>query len=67
MSCAWSLSLHPEKFEVTVLEALDSTGGVASTTTTLDGKDRINDQVQGGAPSYRHAFDPAHCIARPTC
>lgn len=54
MACAWSLSLHHTRFEVTVFEALESAGGVASTTMTADGRDRINDQVQGGAPSYRN-------------
>ncbi len=54
MACAWSLSLHPHEYEVTVFEALESAGGVASTTLTADGRDRINDQVQGGAPSYRN-------------
>ena len=54
MACAWSLSLNPDEFEVTVFEALESAGGVASTSMTADGRDRINDQVQGGAPSYRN-------------
>eukprot|EP00798_Chlamydomonas_sp_ICE-L_P016265 gene16265-22444_t len=53
-ACAWSLSRFPEKFEVHVWEALDVPGGVASSCVVKDGKYTINDQVQGGAPSYRH-------------
>jgi len=54
LTAAWSLS-RSGRFEVTVLEAADRVGGVA---TTLDvrapdgAQVRINDQVQGGAPSY---------------
>ena len=54
MACAWSVSLSDKFDSVTVLESLESAGGVASTNTTADGRDRINDQVQGGAPSYRN-------------
>ena len=62
MACAWSLSRHPESFHVTVLESLDSTGGVASTSRVTPEKGYpggengvdINDQVQGGAPSYKN-------------
>ncbi|GLC40783.1 hypothetical protein PLESTB_000023200 [Pleodorina starrii] len=53
-SCAWSLSRFPERFEVEVWEALPVPGGVASSCTVKEGKHVINDQVQGGAPSYRH-------------
>ena len=53
MAAAWSLSRHPDRFEVEVWEALPDTGGVASTC-TVSGGDEINDQVQGGAPSYRN-------------
>lgn len=60
MACAWSLSRHPDTFEVTVLENLECTGGVASTSSVMPeghpsetGVD-INDQVQGGAPSYKN-------------
>lgn len=53
MACAWSLSRFPERFEVEVWEALPETGGVASTC-AIDGGEEINDQVQGGAPSYRN-------------
>jgi predicted NAD/FAD-binding protein len=54
MACAWSLSRHPDMFEVTVLESLSAVGGVASTCEVGDACDAINDQVQGGAPSYRN-------------
>jgi len=53
-ACAWSLSRFPDKFEVHVWEALPVPGGVASSRKVKDGKHTINDQVQGGAPSYRH-------------
>ncbi|KAG2501770.1 hypothetical protein HYH03_000270 [Edaphochlamys debaryana] len=54
ISCAWSLSRYPERYEVEVWEALPVPGGVASSCTVRDGQQVINDQVQGGAPSYRH-------------
>lgn len=111
MACAWSLSRFPERFEVEVWEALQETGGVASTCAIDGGEcnnylgtpprgmlmhvtcytdstgpsgtvhanaywlpskqawtpssqtlaaslppagEEINDQVQGGAPSYRN-------------
>ena len=60
MACAWSLSRHSDTFDVTVLEELREAGGVASTSTirsTQPGapeEEDINDQVQGGAPSYRN-------------
>mmetsp|Transcript_12949 Transcript_12949/g.35269 ORF Transcript_12949/g.35269 Transcript_12949/m.35269 type:complete len:543 (+) Transcript_12949:2318-3946(+) len=53
-ACAWSLSRHPEKFEVHVWEALPVPGGVASSATIRNGQQVINDQVQGGSFSYRH-------------
>lgn len=53
MACAWSLSRHPEDFDVTLLESLPEVGGVASTC-EIHGGEEINDQVQGGAPSYRN-------------
>lgn len=53
MACAWSLSRFPDQFEVTVLESLPNVGGVASTC-GIAGDEEINDQVQGGAPSYRN-------------
>ncbi|PNH12817.1 hypothetical protein TSOC_000181 [Tetrabaena socialis] len=53
-ACAWSLSRFPGRFEVEVWEALPVPGGVASSCTVKDGQHVINDQVQGGAPSYRH-------------
>jgi uncharacterized protein with NAD-binding domain and iron-sulfur cluster len=54
-ACAWSLARHPEKFDVHVWEALPVPGGVASSCTLRDGR-VLNDQVQGGAPSYRHTL-----------
>ncbi|GLI68131.1 hypothetical protein VaNZ11_012449 [Volvox africanus] len=53
-ACAWSLSRFPGRFDVEVWEALPVPGGVASSCSVKDGKHVINDQVQGGAPSYRH-------------
>ena len=54
MACAWSLTRRPEAFEVEVWEALAATGGVASTVAVGNEGVEINDQVQGGAPSYRN-------------
>ena len=55
VAAAWSLSRFPEKFQVELWEALPEIGGVASTCPLGDGSnDEINDQVQGGAPSYRN-------------
>lgn len=53
MACAWSLSRFPDKFDVDVWEALPNTGGVATTSKVGEGME-LNDQVQGGAPSYRN-------------
>jgi predicted NAD/FAD-binding protein len=53
MACAWSLSRFPERFEVEVWESLPYVGGVASSC-AIAGGEEINDQVQGGAPSYRN-------------
>jgi predicted NAD/FAD-binding protein len=54
MACAWSLTRQPEAFEVELWEALAVTGGVASTVAVGAEGVEINDQVQGGAPSYRN-------------
>lgn len=58
MAAAWSLSRFPQRFEVEVWEALPEVGGVASTCPVQAGDawDDINDQVQGGAPSYRNTL-----------
>ncbi|GAB4821602.1 hypothetical protein N2152v2_008648 [Parachlorella kessleri] len=53
MACAWSLSRHPDKFDVHLWESLPQVGGVASTCEVAPGVE-VNDQVQGGAPSYRN-------------
>ncbi|PSC67108.1 flavincontaining amine [Micractinium conductrix] len=53
MACAWSLSRFPDRFDVEVWEELAQAGGVASSC-AIDGGEEINDQVQGGAPSYRN-------------
>ena len=56
LAAAWSLSRYPDKYEVVeVWEALPEAGGVASTCSIGNGEElEINDQVQGGAPSYRN-------------
>ena len=50
MSCAESLSRHPEKFKVTLIERSPNCGGMA-TSHSIDprkyGADYINDGVQG--------------------
>jgi len=52
MAAAWSLSRHPDEFDVTVIEAGSVPGGVACTFTLPDGTP-VNYGVQGGSP-------PAH-------
>ncbi|CAG9465951.1 unnamed protein product [Pedinophyceae sp. YPF-701] len=57
MACAYSLSRHPEKFDCEVWEALPTAGGVATSCVvkSSDGMEfEMNDQVQGGVPSYRN-------------
>jgi predicted NAD/FAD-binding protein len=56
LAAAWSLSRFPEKYEVELWESLPNVGGVASTCSVGAGNEQleINDQVQGGAPSYRN-------------
>ncbi|KAL9112687.1 MAG: hypothetical protein Q9227_002990 [Pyrenula ochraceoflavens] len=60
MSCAATLAQHPEKFEVTILERMNVTGGQA-TSISIDkekyGTDWLNDGVQGGSPIFRHTFN----------
>lgn len=59
MSCADTLAQHPAKFEVTVLESQNVTGGQA-TSIDLDkekyGASYLNDGVQGGSHIFRHTF-----------
>ncbi|KAH7098373.1 hypothetical protein BKA62DRAFT_713398 [Auriculariales sp. MPI-PUGE-AT-0066] len=59
MSCADTLSRHPDKFEVTLLERAPVTGGQA-TSINLDanrfGANYLNDGVQGGSHFYRHTY-----------
>lgn len=57
MACAWSLARFPERFDVELWESNPVAGGVASScevTFASGEKFPINDQVQGGAPSYRN-------------
>ncbi|KAA8498131.1 hypothetical protein FVE85_5716 [Porphyridium purpureum] len=54
-ACAWSLSRFPEKFEVVLVEKAPVAGG-ASITTQVAPDARVNDGVQGGAPSYRNTM-----------
>lgn len=59
MSAAWSLSRHPDKFDVTVYEKQSQAGGVA-TTEKLELMPGVfcdvNDGVQGGSSSYRNSI-----------
>ncbi len=59
MSCAESLSRHPEKFKVTLIERSPSCGGMA-TSYPIDphkyGADYINDGVQGGSPQFFNTY-----------
>jgi len=55
LSCAWSLSRFPEKFEVDVWEALPEPGGVATSCSVKlsNGQSvEINDQVQVGCRNF---------------
>ena len=58
-AAAWSLSRQPQRFAVTLWEAADALGGVATTETLSlpDGSEvAANDGVQGGAFSYRNSL-----------
>eukprot|EP00871_Galdieria_phlegrea_P000118 jgi/Galph1/1106/GphlegSOOS_G5905.1 len=56
VSAAWTLSQSSSKlFQVELWEISPRLGGVA-TTLELDGGLYLNDQVQGGTPSYRHTM-----------
>ena len=50
MAAAWSLSRHPDKFQVTLIEPCPVPGGVACTLSLPDGTP-VNYGVQGGTPT----------------
>ncbi|KAH0828754.1 hypothetical protein J3R83DRAFT_3178 [Lanmaoa asiatica] len=59
MSAAYALSLHPDRFTVTMFEQSSSAGGMA-TSIPLDeskyGADYINDGVQGASPVFYNTY-----------
>ncbi|CAC5371450.1 unnamed protein product [Mytilus coruscus] len=54
-AAAYSLSKHPEKFQVEVWEKLSVPGGVACSS-DIKGDAFVNYGVQGGTPSYRNTL-----------
>lgn len=59
MSAAYALSLHPDRFSVTIFEQSSFVGGMA-TSIPLDkatyGADYINDGVQGASPVFYNTY-----------
>ncbi|KAL5337612.1 hypothetical protein BJX70DRAFT_227391 [Aspergillus crustosus] len=59
MSCAATLSKHPNKYSITLLDSVPQTGGQA-TSLTLDpskyGANWLNDGVQGGSGIFKHTL-----------
>jgi protoporphyrinogen oxidase len=59
MSCAYALSKHPEKYEVTVFDKKSEAGGMA-TSISIDSKrygaSYINDGVQGCSPAFANTY-----------
>ncbi|KAG8221447.1 hypothetical protein J3R82DRAFT_1643 [Butyriboletus roseoflavus] len=59
MSAAYALSLHPDRFSVTIFEQSSSAGGMAMSS-PLDkskyGADYINDGVQGASPVFYNTY-----------
>jgi len=63
MSCADALANHPDKFDVTLIEAQPYCGGQAfSIPINKDkyGADSLNQGVQGGSYIYQHTFHQFH-------
>ena len=59
MSCAYHLSQHPDKFDVTVIDAVDYCGGQAfSVPIDKDshGASWLNQGVQGGSNIFHHSM-----------
>ncbi|CAE6352340.1 unnamed protein product [Rhizoctonia solani] len=59
MSCAYALSRHPDKYEVTVFDKQSEAGGMA-TSISIDaeryGASYINDGVQGCSPAFANTI-----------
>ncbi|KAI9035791.1 putative flavin-containing amine oxidasedehydrogenase [Aspergillus affinis] len=59
-SCASTLAKHLDRFEISLFDIADYTGGQA-TSIPLDssrhGAEWLNDGVQGGSPIFRHTFN----------
>jgi hypothetical protein len=59
MSCAHHLSQHPDKFDVTVIDAVDYCGGQAFSIPIDKGKHKaswLNQGVQGGSYIFHHTM-----------
>jgi hypothetical protein len=59
MSCAQHLSQHPEKFEVTIIDAVDYCGGQAFSIPIDKEKHKaswLNQGVQGGSYIFHHTM-----------
>jgi predicted NAD/FAD-binding protein len=59
MSCAYHLSQHPEKFDVTVIDAVDYCGGQAFSIPIdkqTHGASWLNQGVQGGSYIFHHSM-----------
>jgi len=59
MSCAATLANHPDKFQITLIEREEHTGGQATSTSINSdryGADFLNDGVQGGSEIFAHTF-----------
>ena len=66
MSCADSLANHPDKFEVTLIDAQAYCGGQAFSI-PIDknkyGSEWMNQGVQGGSYIYQYVNVPSCCVA----
>ena len=59
MSCAYHLSQHPEKFDVTLIDAVDYCGGQAFSIPIdkeTHGASWLNQGVQGGSYIFHHTM-----------
>lgn len=63
MSCAYHLSQHPDKFDMTLIEAADYCGGQAFSIPidkTKYGASWLNQGVQGGSYAFHHTMTMFH-------
>ncbi|GKZ16852.1 hypothetical protein AbraIFM66951_006343 [Aspergillus brasiliensis] len=59
MSCASTLSNHPDQFEIHLFDSAPHTGGQATSIPlpANHGATWLNDGVQGGSPIFKHTFN----------